>query len=191
MNMIEALLGNQAGGIVEQLGQQFGLDESQTSSALTALLPALAAGFQRNASSQSGLDSLVGALSGGQHGQYLDDIQNLGRPETVDDGNGILGHVFGSKQVSREVAQRASAQSGVGADILKRMLPIVATVVMGAMAKRQFGGASAQAGLGPQVGPQSGGGGLLDMLAPMLDADRDGSMVNDVIGMIGKFMGGR
>jgi len=63
--------------------------------------------------------------------------------------------------------------------------------VMGAMAKRQFGGASAQAGLGPEFGGQGGGGGLLDMLAPMLDADRDGSMVNDVIGMIGKFMGGR
>jgi len=191
MNVIEALLGNQAGGVVEQLGQQFGLDESQTSSALGALLPALAAGFKRNASSQSGLDSLIGALSGGQHGQYLDDIQSLGRPETVDDGNGILGHVFGSKQVSREVAQRASAQSGVGPDILKQMLPVVATVVMGAMAKKQFGGASAQPGPGPQLGGQGGGGGLLDMLTPMLDADRDGSMVNDVIGMIGKFMGGR
>jgi hypothetical protein len=191
MNVIEALLGNQASGVVEQLGQQFGLDESQTSSALGALLPALAAGFKRNASNQSGLDSLIGALSGGQHGQYLDDIQSLGRPETADDGNGILGHVFGSKQVSREVAQRASAQSGVGPDILKRMLPVVATVVMGAMAKRQFGEASAQPGLGSQFGGQSGGGGLLDMLTPMLDADRDGSMVNDVIGMIGKFMGGR
>jgi len=191
MNVIEALLGNQAGGVVEQLGQQFGLDESQTSSALTSLLPALAAGFQRNVSSQSGLDSLIGALSSGQHGQYLDDVQSLGRPETVDDGNGILGHVFGSKQVSREVAQRASAQSGVGADILKQMLPVVASLVMGAMAKKQFGGASAQPGPAPQLGGQGGGGGLLDMLTPMLDADRDGSMVNDVIGMIGKFMGGR
>jgi len=29
------------------------------------------------------------------------------------------------------------------------------------------------------------------MLAPMLDSNRDGSMVDDVVGMIGKFMGGR
>ena len=33
----------------------------------------------------------------------------------------------------------------------------------------------------------SAGGGLLGMLAPMLDANRDGSMVNDVIGMLGRF----
>ncbi|MBN2369357.1 MAG: DUF937 domain-containing protein [Vicinamibacteria bacterium] len=190
MNMIEALLGNQAGGVVQQLGQQFGLDKSQTSSALTALLPALAAGFKQNTSSQNGLDSLIGALSQGQHGRYLDEIQNLGRPETIDDGNGILGHIFGGKQVSREVARKASAQSGVGTDILKKMLPVVAAIVMGAMAKKQLGGSS-QPGLGAQLGGQGGAGGLLGMLTPMLDADGDGSVVNDVVGMIGKFMGRR
>jgi len=47
--------------------------------------------------------------------------------KTVQDGNGILGHIFGSKDVSREVAARASAQSGVGADVLKKLLPIGAS----------------------------------------------------------------
>ena len=190
MNAIEALLGNQAGGAVEQLGQQFGLDNAQASSALGALLPALAAGFQRNASSQGGLDALLGALGSGQHGRYVDDLGSLGLPGTVDDGNGILGHIFGTKDVSREVARRASAQSGVGADVLKQMLPVVAAMVMGAMAKQQ-GGAARQTGFGQAAAGQGGGGGILDMLTPMLDSNRDGSAVDDVIGMIGKYMGGR
>jgi hypothetical protein len=190
MNMLEALLGDQAGGAVDQLSRQFGLDSSQTSSALGALLPAVAAGFQRNASSPSGLEALLGALGSGRHGQYADDLQSLAQPGTVDDGNGILGHIFGSKDVSREVARRASAQSGVGTDVLKQMLPVVAAMMMGAMSKRQFGGAPAQGGLGAALG-QGGGGGILDMLAPMLDSNRDGSAVDDVIAMIGKFMGGR
>ena len=191
MGIIETLLGNQAGGAVDQLGRQFGLDPSQTSSALGALLPAVAAGFQRNASSPSGLEALLGALGGGQHGQYVDDLQRLGRPATVDDGNGILGHIFGSKEVSRQVAQRASAQSGVGADLLKQMLPVVAAMVMGAMAKRQGGGGLAQGNLGAAFGNQGGGGGILDMLAPMLDSNRDGSAMDDIVGVLGKFMGGR
>jgi hypothetical protein len=191
MNMLDALLGSQGKAVLQQLGQQFGLNEDQASSALGALLPALAAGFQRNASSASGLESLLGALSGGRHLQYLDDLGSLNSPDTVLDGNGILGHIFGSKDVSREVAQRAAAQSGVGADVLKRMLPVLATIVMGALAKQQLGGASAQAGLRPGAGGPARGGGLLDVLAPMLDSNRDGSMVDDVIGMIGKFMGGR
>lgn len=191
MNMLEGLLGDQAGGAVEQLSRQFGLNSSQTSSALGALLPAVAAGFQRNASSQSGLEALLGALGSGRHGQYADDLQSLAQPGTVDDGNGILGHIFGSKDVSREVARQASAQSGVGTDVLKQMLPVVAAMVMGAMAKKQFGGAPAQGGLGAAPGQGGGGGGILDMLAPMLDSNRNGSAVDDVIGMIGKFMGGR
>lgn len=191
MNMIEDLLGAQGNTVVQQLGQQFGLSESQASSALGALLPALAAGFQRNASSASGLEALIGALSGGGHQQYLDDVQMLGRPDTLQDGNGILGHIFGSKDVSREVARRASAQTGVGTDILKQMLPVAAALMMGALAKRQVGAAPGQAGMAPPVGGPAAGGGLLDALAPMLDSNRDGSMVDDVIGMIGKFMGGR
>jgi hypothetical protein len=194
MNMIDSLLGAQGGAIVQQLGRQFGLDEQQASSALGALLPSLAAGFRREASSQPGLESLLGALAGGQHQRYVDDLQALGQPDAVADGNGILGHIFGSKEVSREVASRASAQSGVGADVLKQMLPVAAALVMGALSRRQAGGAATTAGVSlPGLGGLSGtpGGGLLDALTPMLDADRDGSVVDDVMGMIGKFMGGR
>lgn len=197
MNMIDSLLGAQGGAIVQQLGRQFGLDERQASSALGALLPSLAAGFKREASSPVGLESLLGALAGGQHTRYVEDLQSLGRPDTVADGNGILGHIFGSKDVSREVANRASAQSGVGPDVLKQMLPVVAALVMGALSKRQAGGPADTAGfslpgLGGLQGQSAGpGGGLLDVLTPMLDADRDGSVVDDVMGMIGKFMGGR
>ena len=197
MNPIEMLLGAQSDTIIGQLGRQFGLDPSQASSALGALLPSLAAGISQGASTPAGLESLLGTLSGGGHQRYLDDIASLGRPETAADGNGILGHIFGSKAVSREVANRASAQSGVGPDVLKRMLPVVAALVMGALSKRQAGAATGGAGfslpgLGGLPGQSGGaGGGLLDFIAPMLDANRDGSIVDDVMGMIGKVMGGR
>jgi hypothetical protein len=191
MNILESLLGQSAAGVVQQVGRQFGLDESQTSSALGALLPALVAGFHQRASSPTGLESLEAALRGGQHHSYLDDLQSLGRPSTVNAGNDILGQIFGSKEVSREVARRASTQTGVGADILKRMLPVVAALAMGALARRQYGGASAQAGVVPSPASSAAGGGLLEALTPMLDANRNGSMVDDVLGMIGKVMGAR
>jgi hypothetical protein len=194
MNMIDALLGGQADGIVNQIGQQFGLNQSQATSAITALLPALAAGLNHHASSQSGLDALLGALGSGQHQQYVDDAQSLGRAETIDDGNGILGHVFGNKEVSRQVANQAAAQSGIGADVLKKMLPILATVLMGALAKGQLGGAGTQPGYTQGPGAQGGGGSILDMLGPLLGgggAPGGGSIATDVIGMLGKMLGGR
>lgn len=177
MNILETILAAQNGGAVKQMGQQLGLGEDQAATVLSALVPALAGGFQRNMQSSGGLESLVGALMKGQHQQYLENPAALG--QATADGNGILGHILGSKDVSRQVATRAAAQTGLDSSILKQALPIVAAMMMGAMAKQQRGGAAmAPAG--------TSGGGLLSMLTPMLDQNRDGSIVDDVMGMLGK-----
>jgi len=183
MNILDAIVGAQGGSGVQELGRQFGLNDSQVSSALSALVPALAAGFQQNMSSPQGLDGLLSALSGGQHGQYVDDPSVLGRADTMSDGNGILGHIFGSKDVSRQVATRAAAQTGIGASVLKGMLPVVAAMMMGAMSKGLTSPAA------PQMTSPGAGGSLLGMLTPMLDTNRDGSIVDDVMGMLGRMSG--
>ena len=183
MNMLDAILGAQGGGAAQQLGRQFGLDESQASSALSALVPALAAGFQQNMSSPQGLEGLLSALGGGRHQQYVEDANALARPDTTADGNGILGHIFGSKDVSRQVASRASAQTGISEGVLKSMLPVVAAMAMGTMSKQMAASPAPATGARPS-------GDLLSMLTPMLDSNRDGSIVDDVLGMLGKF-GGR
>ena len=183
MNILDAILGAQGGNATQQLGQQFGLNESQVSSALSALVPAVAAGFQQNMSSPQGLDGLLSALGGGQHQRYVDDLNTLNRPDTTADGNGILGHIFGSKDVSRQVASRAAAQTGIGDDVLKRMLPVVAAMAMGAMSQRVAASPTPATGARPA-------GDLLGMLTPMLDAGGDGSIVDDVMGLFGRF-GGR
>ena len=210
MDILQLILNAQNGGAARQLGQQFGLDEQQTQSALGALLPSLAGAVKQNTQQAGGLESLIGALSGGQHARYIEQPSALGDPSTVEDGNGILGHLFGSKEVSREVASRASAQTGIGSDILKRMLPIVASMMMGGLAKRAqaapaagqgglggvgglggLGGLAGMLGGGAQGGSASSGGGLLDMLTPMLDQNKDGSALDDVMKMAAGFLGGR
>ncbi len=183
MNMLEAILNAQGGAAAREAGQSVGLSPEQTSSALSALVPALAAGLHRNASQPGGLEALLGAISGGGHQRYVDDPAALGRQETVADGNGILGHILGSKEASRALADRGAAQTGIGADVLKKLLPIAATMVMGSLAKQQVGQRSAAV--------PGGGGDLLSMLTPMLDRDGDGSAVNDILGTVGKMFGSR
>ena len=187
MSLLEQLLGANNGAAVDQISRQFGLNASQTQSALDALLPTVAAGFQRNAAAGTGHEGLLGALTGRDAARYVDDPSQLGQPAAVDEGNNILGQIFGSKDVSREVAARASAQTGIGPEILKAMLPMIATMVMGAMAKGAFGGGTAQAGR-HQDGSANPGGGLLDMLSPMLDGNKDGSVMDDLAGMMGKYL---
>ena len=181
MNILNAILGAQDGQAVGALSQQFGLSQDQTASAISALLPALAGGLQRNVSSQGGLEQLMSALTGGQHSRYLDDTSMLGSPDTVSDGNAILGHVLGTRDVSRAVATNAASATGISPDVLKKMLPVVAALAMGALAKQS---ASQQFQPG-----QAGRAQMTDnigSLAGFLDVNRDGSVADDVLGFVGK-----
>ncbi len=198
MNLLDIMLGSQNQGQVQQLARHFGIGEDQVQSALTQLVPALAQGLSRNAGSESGLESLVRALQGGSHQRYAEQPEVLADQGTVMDGNGILGHLFGSKDVSRAVAAKASADTGIGADIIKQMLPVVASMVMGALSKQaSSGGLLGEGGSSSDIagmlggllgGLGSSGGGMADILGSLLDADNDGSVADDLLGMAGKLL---
>lgn len=211
MNVLETILAARNGG-VQQMASRFGLDEDQTRSAIEVLLPMLAGAANHNARQPGGFEALLGALGDGHHQRYLDDPAALREPGTMMDGNAILSHLFGDKAVSREVAARASQRTGIGADILKQMLPLLAAMLMGSLSKKasadgtfdsQVPGGKLGGGLGGALGGLFGGaltggaagefarrqnGGLLDMLTPMLDRNRDGSALDDVLGMAAQFL---
>lgn len=177
MNLLDTIMNASNGGAVKALARNFNLDEGQAKSAVSALLPALAIGMKQNAASPEGITGLIGALGNGNHERYLDNPSTLTSAATVADGNGILGHLLGSKDVSRQVAAKAAASTGVNADVLKKMLPMIAAMAMGSMAKETNHGQKLAA-------QASGGGGLLGRL---LDSDGDGSVADDLLGMAKKF----
>jgi hypothetical protein len=173
MNLLDLVTGNQNSGVVDQLAAQFGLAPNQANAAVGALMPALAAGLQKNMSTEAGLAGLLGALSGGGHASYLENPKSLSDPSATADGNGILGHILGSKEVSRQVAANASQRTGIDPAILKKMLPVVAAVVMGGLAKSK---------VAKTAEPRQSASGLASMLGPLLDKDRDGSLIDDLAG---------
>ncbi|MEM7766211.1 MAG: DUF937 domain-containing protein [Pseudomonadota bacterium] len=218
LNLMDMLSGPAGRNAVGQLGQQFGLSEGQSAQAVAALLPALSSGLKRNVSQPGGLEALVGALGSGHHQQYLDQPAKLAEPGTVADGNAILGHLLGSKDVSRAAAARASQKTGISDTLMKQMLPLVATMVMGSLSKQKQdpnvgnllmgalsgGGGQQTAGggggglLGGILGSVMGGGrkaqpqqvqhggGMAGMLGNLLDADKDGSAMDDIFEMLTK-----
>jgi hypothetical protein len=181
MNILDSIMKAGNGAAVRQIGSQLGLDEAQTASALSALVPALSAGLRQNAQTTDGLNGLLAALSSGRHQRYVENPAVLGDAATIADGNGILGHILGSKDVSRQLATETGAQTGLAPDVMKRMLPLVATLVMGAMSRQAATGGASSSGAGP--------GGLLEMLGGALDSNRDGSPLDDITGMLGRAFG--
>ena len=167
-NLFDMIMGAAGNGAVQQMGQQFGLSDSQTQGALKALLPAISGGLKRNAAEPQGLEALLGALDRGHHDRYLDEPERMQSAESVTDGNAILGHLLGSKDMSRQVAAHASQRTGVDTGILKKMLPLVATLAMGSLSKQSKQPGMAETMVGALLGGSQNSGGLAGLAGQML-----------------------
>ena len=176
MNVLEMLMQSQKGGPVEALTSMSGLQSNQMHQLLGQVLPVLAGGIKNGANTQSGLEGLIGALTSGNHNRYFDQPDSLANQNTLLDGNGILSHILGNKDASRSLAGHASAKTGIDSALIKKLLPVIATVVMGAVNKR----ASSDGLLRPQQAAPSNNG-MMDLLSGFLDVGGDGSIVDDVL----------
>ena len=174
-----------SGPMLQQISRQLGTGQAQTAGAISAALPMILGAMGRNTSQSGGADALLGALGrdhagGGGIGDILSAVLG-GQQSRQTDGQGQLGHIFGS-QLPRAEAGLGQA-TGLGNDKAQMLLKILAPIVMAYLAKRMLGGGnqgSAQdlgniLGQERQVQQQQGGlgGGLL---GAVLDQDGDGQL---------------
>ena len=145
MPLYDMMKNAQNGDAMRAMAQQFGLNESQMDQAMAALMPAFSTGLKRNAANPMDMSNFLSALAGGNHAQYFENMQAAFSPQAKKEGNGILGHLFGSKEVSRAVAAQAEAATGIGQEIFKQMLPVLATSIMGGLFKQSTGQSQANA----------------------------------------------
>jgi hypothetical protein len=187
---------NQTGGL-QSIARELGISESEAASGAAALAPAILGGFQNHAQNQpggvEGLGGLLGQLGGGG---LMDNVVQP-QPTDVAPGNQLLGHIFGSKDVSRTVAQNAATQTGLQPTILKKMLPMLTMLLAGYMARqagqRAGAGGGLGGGLGNVLGGMLGGGGLGGALGGILGGlggggtsagtTGGGNPLNDILGM--------
>ncbi|QLG11056.1 DUF937 domain-containing protein [Deinococcus sp. D7000] len=158
------------GNAQQQISQQTGATPQQSESAMEAAIPLLLGAMTRNASSPDGAASLAGAL--GQHdGSALEEFSR-GNTPNLQEGQKILGHVFGNQQQS--AAHAVSKRAGIDPQLAMQILSMAAPLVLGYLARqRQQGGQQGQGGgdLGGLLGGLLGGGsagGLGGMLGGLL-----------------------
>lgn len=193
-DLTQQLLQQLAGGALSKIGQQIGADPQTTSSALSAAVPLLLSALANNASQPAGAQALHQALAQDHDGSILNDVSGfLDNPQAVN-GAGILGHVLGGKETM--VRQGLAKGTGLNSDQVGQLLQIAAPLVMGALGQKQQ-----QSNLNPndlsaflggqQQQVQQSNPNILGALNTLLDADQDGSAVDEVIGIVGKLFGGK
>ncbi|WP_281497460.1 DUF937 domain-containing protein [Ornithinimicrobium sp. F0845] len=162
---------------VSQLAQQVGADEAEVSQAVQQVLPALVGGLSANAQQPEGAASLTNAL--GDHADTnFGDLANV----NIDDGQKIVGHIFGDQREA--VVNQLGGLGGGGGGLIQKLLPILAPIVLSFLAKKMGGGG----GLGGALTDALGGGGG----APSPGAAPAGGGVGDLLGdLLGGALGGQ
>jgi hypothetical protein len=184
---------------VADIARQLGADEGEVNQAIQTLVPTLVGTLHENVAADdidsTQLEETVVAqgqsdlLDGGVNVEQLDENH----------GNQVVASLFGGND-SNQVASALSGAGAPGGDLIRRLLPMLAPIVL-AYVGRQFSqrgqqqGASAQAqaapgGLGDVLGGLLGGGG-----APAGGNNPLGSILGSVLGggqggAIGNILGG-
>ncbi|GAA4303022.1 DUF937 domain-containing protein [Aestuariibaculum suncheonense] len=177
--------------IINGVSSQTNQPESKTQDVLTMGLPVLMQAMKRNAATPQGAEGLLGALNSGKHdGSILDNLGDLFNggvdDNVIQDGSKILNHVLGSKQQHVETA--LGAKAGIDAESVAQILKVAAPIVMGLLgnqAKQQ--NVNNSNGLENLLGGLLGGNSVQseqNFLTAILDADGDGSVIDDVAGMV-------
>lgn len=117
----------------QSLAKAFGVEPDKAQAALDFMTQKLADRVERNTLSRGGLADIFDILARPAAGEALKQPAALTSPGVAAMGNGILDVLLGSKHASRGVADKAARETGLDAETLKKMLPVVASMVVGAL----------------------------------------------------------
>tara|TARA_R110002072_G_scaffold118631_1_gene250660 strand:- start:69253 stop:69888 length:636 start_codon:yes stop_codon:yes gene_type:complete len=176
--------------LISGASAQTGQSPDKTASVLSMALPVILGAMKRNASTPQGAESLNNALNDNRHdGSILDQLGGLlggGNADSslLNDGAGILKHVLGGNQP--RVEQNISRNSGVDAGSVGQIIKIAAPILMGVLGNQKRKDNVSQNGIGDLLGSVMGSSGKHDqsLIETLLDADGDGSIIDDVAGMV-------
>lgn len=204
MSLLKMIQQAQGGQGLGELARQFGMDEAQAGGLAEMLAPAIGSAAKKRAES-GGLEALLGQLKGEAQGGLFDDAAAAAAPEAREQGQNFLDGLLGSRDASQQLAQEAASRANVDQNQVEQFMPALAAMLQGGMQKQtpdtditgmlqgMMGGAGGSSGggimglIGGLLGGSKGGsGGGFDLgaLSNMLDADGDGSPLDDILAKV-------
>jgi len=187
--LTQTIMQQLSGKVLTGIGKKVGVDDQTVQSALSIGMPLLVAALAKNASKPEGAQALHKALANDHDGSILNNMAGYLQDPQAANGAGILGHVLGSQQTV--VAQGLAQNTGLTSDQVGQLLQIAAPLVMGALGSQQKQQGLDPTGLSTFLGSQQqqvqqSQPDVMGAINTLLDANHDGSALDDILGMAGK-----
>src|SRR6056297_2394838 len=165
---------------LENLGGSVGANKEQVQKLINLGMPTMMKAMDRNTKTESGAQSLYKALQEHQD----DNVEEMARnPDKVDktDGEKILNHIFEDKneRVQTNLAKQTNLVQNQVSTVLSQLAPLVLGA-LGQQKKELDVNVSNLSNLMGGAIEQSGSSDVIKMAEQLLDADKDGSILDDV-----------
>ncbi|MEV6095343.1 DUF937 domain-containing protein [Nocardia sp. NPDC051981] len=174
---------------VAQIAERLGVDEATAKTAIDAAVPVLLGGFQAQAGNPEVGMNLEHEVAGQPHG-LLDGGVDMNQVD-ISNGSQIVDQTFGAEKTTVISALGNVGGSNISQDLMSKLLPMLAPIVLAYLGKKALGGGAAgQSGggigdlLGSLLGGATGGnsgGGLGDILGKAAGQNA-GSVLGNVLG---------
>lgn len=152
-NLYQIITKAHGGEAIDTLANQFGLSREQADKAVQALVPSLSTAFMAKAAQPGGVHDMAAAMQDDAHRQAFSEPGAARDPAAGQKGGAIAADIFGNTAILGQVVQQASAFTGISADTLQRMVPVLVSIVMGGVASEFH-----EQGLGGMLGQLATGG---------------------------------
>lgn len=194
MSILDVLSSQLGPETVQTVSRQLGVDPATAQAAIAAAVPMLTGGLARNAAQPGGAEAIHQAVTRDHDGSLLDDVAGfLGQGQTGM-GAAILGHVFGGNQnrAAAGLSQATGLDMGKAGQLLMMLAPLV-MAALGRQANRNgldAGGIADILRSSHSQAQAQAPAGLGGILGSLLDQDHDGSVIDDVGGLLGGLLKG-
>jgi len=168
---------------VGDIAKQLGVPEDVAESAVKQAIPAIIGGMAANAKDSGGAQSLEKALT--KHATSSSGKKVAVKDIDTADGEKIVNNVFGVKKNEVAAAVADTSKGDVTKDLIAKLLPIIAPIVIAFVAK-QFLGQKEEAPAAKESAPSSSGG-IGDLLGGLLGSSEGQDIVG---GLLGGLLGG-
>lgn len=168
----------------QDIAEKLGADEGEVGETIRTLVPVLVGGLHENAQNSDLAGSIAAVASSRAVHGLLDGGISVDQLQQAD-GNTMVAKIFGGNDAN----QVASALSGAGAgnsDLVQRLLPILAPIVLAYIGKQLAGQKTA-----PAQQQDGGGGGMGDVLGSILGGMTGGGSNKSMGSILGDMLGGK
>ncbi|SKB33799.1 protein of unknown function [Salegentibacter holothuriorum] len=182
LDLLNTQIGEQ---LVNKASSKTSEDKGKVTSALGMALPLILGAMKRNTKNPEGAENLDKALQSEKHnGDVLNNLEDRETEELTREGSDILGHVLGSKQkgISKTIAGTLNMEE----TSVNKIIEMAAPIIMGLLGQQKRKDNVDASGLPGLLGSVMGSNASHDqsLVETLLDADGDGSVIDDVAGMV-------